>query len=216
MGNPFIIAEDNALKTLVQGMLVSDQKNATRPVKVWFGFPDVEIRDQDFPFATIDLIDIMPANDRQHQGTVVDTDYRGTTAPSAGNLYTYDYPVAYDLIYQVATFARHPRHDRAIMFQMLNKFPSKYGKLPVPNELGTETSYRSMFLDGFTKRDVVEGETGNRRTLRNVFTIRVVSEMTPAQAIAATPSVDTILINTTTTNIPSNYQPLNNTSYTAI
>lgn len=213
MGNPFIIAEDTALKTLVQGMTVSDQKNANRTVKVWFGFPDVEIRDQDFPFATIDLIDIIPANDRQHQGTLVDTDYRGTIAPTAGNLYTYDYPVAYDLIYQIATFSRHPRHDRAIMFQMLNKFPSKYGKLPVPNELGTETSYRSMFLDGYTKRDVVEGETGNRRTLRNVFTVRVVSEMTPAQAIAATPKVDTVLINTTTTNIPSDYYPLNNTAY---
>jgi hypothetical protein len=215
MGNPFIIAEDTALKTLVQGMVVSDQKNASRPVKVWFGFPDVEIRDQDFPFATIDLIDIMPANDRQHQGTLIDTDYRGTRAPVSGELYSYDYPVAYDLIYQIATFARHPRHDRSIMFQMLNKFPSKYGKLPIPNELGTETSYRSMFLDGFVKRDAVDGETGNRRTLRNVFTVRVISEMTPAQVQLATLQVETVHINTTTANIPSNYQPLNNTVYPA-
>lgn len=213
MGDPFVIAEDYALKTYTQGMTVSDQKNANRLVKVWFGFPDVEIRDQDFPFVTIDLLDILPGIGRQHQGTMVDNDYRGTLAPQAGVVYSYDYPVAYDLVYQITTYARNPRHDRAIIFQMMNKFPSRYGRLPVPNELGTETSYRTMMLDGYAKRDAVDGETGNRRNLMNVFTVRVVSEMTPRQALAATPQVDTVNINTTTTNIPSGFQPLNNTVY---
>ena len=62
MGNPFIIAEDLALKTLLSGITVSDDSNASRPVKAWFGYPDVEVRDQTFPFITIDLIDIMPGN----------------------------------------------------------------------------------------------------------------------------------------------------------
>lgn len=209
----FLLAEDEALKTFTQGMTVVDQKNASRQVKVWFGFPDVEIRDQDFPFVTIDLIDILPTQDRQHQGTLVDNDYMGTIAPVTGLDYSYDYPIAYDLVYQLSTFSRHPRHDRAIIYQMLNKFPSKYGKLPVPNALGTETSYRSMFLDGFTKRDAVQGETGNRRTLRNVFTVRVISEMTPQQVLTATKQVETVNINTTTTDIPSQFYPLNNTVY---
>lgn len=213
MGNNFIIAEDLALKTLVQGMVVSDQKNAARPVKVWFGLPDVEIRDQDFPYATIDLLDILPGMGRQHQGVVYDSDYQGTITESEGFSYSYDYPVAYDLIYQIACYSRHPRHDRSIMYQMLNKFPLRYGKLAVPNQLGTETSYRSMFLDGFTKRDAVQGETGNRRTLVNVFTVRVISEMSPSQVLAAIPQVDTVNVNTTTTNIPSGFEILNNTVY---
>ena len=213
MTNPFLIAEDLALKSLVQGMTVSDQKSASRQVKVWFGFPDVEIRDQDFPFVTIDLIDILPGTGRQHQGRLNDADYRGTVTPVTGQSYSYDYPVAYDLVYQLASFARNPRHDRAIIYQMLNKFPLRYGKLPVPNELGTETAYRSMFLDGYVKRDEVQGETGNRRTLRNIFTVRVISEMTPSQAIVATQRVDEVHINTTTTNIPSGFEPVNNTVY---
>jgi len=208
VSNPFIIAEDLALKTHVTGLTVSDEKNAARVVKVWFGYPDVEVRSQDFPFITIDLVDVVPANDRQHQGTITDNDYLGTIAPVNKKTFTYEMPVAYDLVYQVTTYARHPRHDRAIMFQLANKFPSKYGKLAVPNFLGTETGYRSMFLDGFVKRDAVDGETGNRRTLRNVYMVRVISEMTPTQAASAVWQVDTVLINTTTTNIPSGYEPV--------
>jgi hypothetical protein len=207
MGNPFVVAEDLALKTLLSGITVSDDSNATRPVKVWFGYPDIEIRDQNFPFITIDLIDILQAQERQISGNLVDNDYQGTITPQSGFGYNYNIPVAYDLIYQVTSYARHPRHDRALIYQLLNKFPSKYGYLIVPNQLGTETSSRSMFLDGFVKRDAVKSETGERRLLRNVLTVRVVSQMTPAQ-VSATPLVDEIAINTTTSSIPSRLTPL--------
>ena len=137
-----------------------------------------------FRSVTIDLIDIVPGNDRQTYGYMRDTDYRGTIAPVAGYEYTYLTPVAYDLVYQVTSYSRHPRHDRALIFQLMNKFPSKYGHLIVPNQLGTEDSSRSMFLDGFVKRDAVDSETGNRRLLRNILSLRVISEMTPEQASA--------------------------------
>ena len=208
MGNPFIIAEDLALKTLISGITVSDDSNASRPVKTWFGYPDVEVRDQTFPFITIDLIDIMPGNERQTYGYIVDNDNQGTQTPVSGYSYTYITPVAYDLVYQVTSYSRHPRHDRALMYQLLNKFPSKYGYLIVPNQLGTENSSRSMFLDGFVKRDAVEGETGNRRLLRNVLSIRVMSEMTPAQVVTATKNVQYVDINATTSYIPSGMLPL--------
>lgn len=205
MGNPFIIAEDAALKTHLAGMTVSDEKNAARQVKVWFGYPDVEVRAQEFPFITIDLIDINPANDRQNSGVMYDIDYNGTVAPTTGRLYKYDIPVAYDLVYQVTSYARHPRHDRALMMQLLTKFPSKFGKLAVPNQLGTETGYRSMFLDGFVKRDAVDSETGNRRLLRNALSVRVVSEMTPTLAASAIKATETVFLDKNPTP-PSGYQ----------
>jgi hypothetical protein len=192
MGNPFIIAEDLALKTLCQGMIVQDDASTPRQVKAWFGYPDVEVRDQIFPFVTIDLIDIVPANTRQSSGIEYDSDQQGTQTPISGKSYSYTTPVAYDLTYQVTSYARHPRHDRAIMYQLLNKFPSKYGKLAVPNQLGTETAYRSMFLDGFVKRDTADSETGNRRLLRNALTVRIASEMSPSIALQATPDVKTV------------------------
>jgi hypothetical protein len=146
----------------------------------------------------------MPANDRQTSGFTYDSDYNGTVAVNSDGAYGYEIPIAYDLIYQITSYARHPRHDRAIMFQLLNKFPSKFGKLPVPNQLGTEIGYRSMFLDGFVKRDAVEGETGNRRLLRNVLSVRVISEMSPELALSRTPYVEEVSLDTTSTP-PSGY-----------
>ena len=206
MGNPFIVAEDLALKTLCQGMNVSDEAQTPRLVKVWFGYPDLEVRDQAFPFITIDLIDIIPANNRQTSGVMYDGDYQGTIAPTGDNSYSYDVPIAYDLVYQVTSYARHPRHDRALMVQLLNKFPSKFGKLAVPNQLGTETAYRSMFLDGFVKRDTADSETGNRRLLRNTLTVRVVSEMSPQVASQLIPAVETVVLDTISYTLTGNYE----------
>jgi len=207
VGNGFIVAEDLALKTLLSGITVSDDANSSRPVKVWFGYPDIEIRDQSFPFITIDLIDILQAQERQTSGYLIDSDYQGTIPEQSGFGYSYKIPTAYDLVYQITSYSRNPRHDRAIIYQLLNKFPSKYGYLTVPNTLGTESSVRSMFLDGFVKRDAVQSETGNRRLLRNVLSVRVVSEMTPEQ-VAATPLVEFVEVNATTSSIPSHLIPV--------
>jgi len=206
---PFVLAEDAALKTHLNGITVSDDKSNSRPVKVWYGFPDVEVRDQSFPYITIDLIDILPANERQTYGFITDTDNLGTVTPDANYVYTNQIPVAYDLIYQITSFSRHPRHDRSIIYQLMTKFPSKYSRLKVYTPDGTGFTIRSMFVDGFVKRDTVEGETGNRRLLRNVYTVRVVSQMTPDVANAvATKLVSTVQVNNTTSSIPSGITPV--------
>ena len=202
----FILAEDTALKELLKGMTVSDNTSPTRPVEVYYSIPDVEVRQQAYPYVTIDLVDIRPANDRQHAGYLQDDDFMGTTPPVEGTSYKYYMPVAYDLVYQVSTWSRHPRHDRSIMTQVLRyRFPSKYGKLAVADDLGNVVN-RSMFLDEFTKMNVVED---GRRLFRNVFTVRVVSEMTPAQADFVTSGiVERVNINTITTDIPSSFYPV--------
>ena len=206
---PFVLAEDAALKTHLNGITVSDDKSNNRPVKVWYGFPDVEVRDQSFPYITIDLIDILPANERQTYGFITDTDNLGTVTPDPNYVYTNQIPVAYDLIYQITSFSRHPRHDRSIIYQLMTKFPSKYSRLKVYTPDGTGFTIRSMFVDGFVKRDTVEGETGNRRLLRNVYTVRVVSQMTPDVANAvATKLVSTVQVNNTTSSIPSGITPV--------
>jgi len=199
----FLYAEDKALKTLLQGIYVQDTKDSTRPVKVWFGYPDVELKAQEYPYMVIDLFDIQPANDRQASGFWIDNTNRGTQAPASNGRYTYYAPVLYDLYYQVSTFARHPRHDRTIIFEMLNrKIPGKFGHLIIPQANGNGFVARHMFLEGFVKRDSVED---GRRLLRNVFSIRVVSEMTPYQPSTPTPQVQTANI-LTTGNPPSGFE----------
>lgn len=199
----FLYAEDKALKTHLQGIYVQDTKDSTRPVKVWFGYPDVELKAQEYPYMVIDLFDIQPANDRQASGFWIDNTNRGTQQPATNSRYTYYAPVVYDLYYQVSTYARHPRHDRTIIFEMLNrKIPGKFGHLIVPQANGNGVVARHMFLEGFVKRDSIED---GRRLLRNVFSIRVVSEMTPYQPSVPTPQIQSANI-LETGNPPSGFE----------
>jgi len=69
--------------------------------------PDIEVRTQTYPFATIDLTDIRQAKDRQMSGMVYDNDKAGAVLPEAGVIYSYEYPVTYDLYYQITTYSRH-------------------------------------------------------------------------------------------------------------
>lgn len=195
----FITSEDEALKALLRGIVVADEKNGTREVEVWFTKPDVESRSQSYPFITVELLDFTWASYRQASGLIVDSDAQGTITPTADSAYTYETPVAWDLVYQVTTYARHPRHDRAIMAHLLNKvFPAKRGYLAIENDLGTETGYRHLFLEEFTKRDAVED---GRRLYRNVFTVIVSSEGT-ADLKGPTPEVQEVFLNSETTHIP--------------
>ncbi|CAB4128229.1 hypothetical protein UFOVP225_15 [uncultured Caudovirales phage] len=199
----FIFSEDEALKNILKGIIVSDEKNYNREVGVWFANPDIEQRAQSYPYITVELIDTVWANYRQASGLFVDNDAQGTVAPVDGILYTYELPVAWDLTYQITTYARHPRHDRAILAHLLNRvFPAKRGYLPVTNDLGTETGYRHLFLDEYTKRDTIED---GRRLYRNVFTLTVTSEGAALLPTTA-PEVTDVLINTTTQDIPPELQ----------
>jgi len=201
----FIISEDEGLKAALRGIIVADEKNANREVGVWYANPDVESTTQSYPYLTIELIDTAWASDRQTSGFLVDTDAQGTIAPEDGVVYTYEVPVTWDLTYQVTSYARHPRHDRAIMAHILNKvFPGKRGYLAIQNDLGTETGYRHAFLEEFTKRDTIED---NRRLYRNVFTVTVTSEGTADSPVSGV-FADTVVINSTISNIPDGIQPI--------
>jgi len=203
----FILSEDLALKTLLTGITVADEKNSSRPVGVWFAYPDVESRNQSYPFITIELLDFAPATDRQTSGLFVDNDLQGTIAPTSGTAYTYEIPVPWNLVYQLTTYSRHPRHDRTIIAYLLNNiFVAKRGYLAVPNDLNTETAYRHLTLDEFVKRDTIED---NRRLYRNVFTVTVTSEGTAATYSVTNPAITSVKINTkTTADIPSGQQPV--------
>jgi hypothetical protein len=184
----FIITEDEALKDLLKGMTVSDNKESTRSVGVWFGQPDPEIRQQQFPFVTIDLIDVRPAPERMMSAQQVSPWYFAPESfvDDAENVYdswsTY-MPIPVDLDYQVTIFSRQPRHDRQIMSQIFqNRLPFKFGSLVCKEKLVEEVDSQELWdatvrrLDvlGVRKRDTVES---GKRLFMNAITVRVSSEM---------------------------------------
>lgn len=198
----FLLAEDEALRNSLRGIYVVDEKNQAREVGVWFATPDVESRQQVYPYMTIELLDVDWARYRQQSGRWVDNDRQGTVQPAPQVVHAYDMPVAWDVSYQITSYARHPRHDRQIITYLLsNKFIAQRGFLKVKNDLGTEESWRHLTLDGFVKRDMVED---GRRLFRNVFTIRLTSESVSGDG-QGVPEVRDILINNDPTYIQDDF-----------
>ena len=166
---PVIINEDNALKTLLSGLTVSDAGNAARPVGVWFGQPDAQIRQQSYPYITIDLIGISEAQERVHAG-LVELNYVPEGVDPDKD-YIVQYPIPVDLMYQVTTYARQPRHDRQIMAQLFGptRLPLRFGMIAIPED-GTA---RRLDMLRFSKRDTTEQD---KRLFCNVYTIQISSE----------------------------------------
>jgi hypothetical protein len=165
----FLLSEDKSLREKLQGMTVQDQRatgdGKPRSVGVWFGQPDQEIRDQSYPYITIDMIDVQRDQSREMRG-LVSPDY----LEGSGSDTIIDMPIPVTIDYQVTSYARHPRHDREIITQLLHtKFPIRFGYL----ELDDGTRRRLDVMD-VSKRDVTEQA---KRLFVNAITVRVSSEV---------------------------------------
>jgi hypothetical protein len=173
----FLLSEDKALRERLQGMTVTDQKadeeGVSRPVGVWFGQPDQEIRAQTYPYITIDMIDVNRDNLREMRGKTNAAYLQGDLDLEENEAFEIDLPIPVNVDYQITTYSRHPRHDRAIMSQLLGlKLPIRFGTL----ELDDNTVRRLDVLD-ITKRDVTEQ---SKRLFINAITVRVSSEISQA------------------------------------
>jgi hypothetical protein len=180
----FLLSEDKALRDLLTGMTVTDQKadggtGATRSVGVWFGQPDQEIRSQSYPYITIDMVDIAEDFMRSMRGKVKPAYYADPTTIGESTEYDpdlhdwdMDYPIPVNIDYQITTYARQPRHDRELLAQVLfTKTPLRFGVLE-PND---NTVRRLDVLD-VAKRDITES---GKRLFVNAITVRVSSEIAP-------------------------------------
>jgi len=195
---PFLLNEDKALKSLMQSITVSDAKNSARAVGVWFGQPDVEIRDQSYPYVTLDLIDISEDPSRVHRG-VVTMPYTPEGLDSSVKHQT-EFPIPVNIDYQVTSYARQPLHDRQIISNILNtKLPFRFGTLEIPED----NTLRRVELLGYAKRDRTEQ---GKRLFVNMFTIRVSAELFPSAIIALDKPVSAVNIGTTV-SLNSNVTP---------
>lgn len=182
---PFILNEDKAIKLMLTGVTVSDSGNPTRPVGVWFGQPDLEIRAQSYPYMTIDFLGYNEDFSRSHRGEIQMPYF--PEGANTSNQYTTEFPIPVYLDYQITTWARQPRHDRQIMAEMATgqRIPLRYGLLVVPED---KTVRRVDFL-GFAKKDTTD-ENG-KRLFSNAYTIRVSAEILPVVLSQIVPVTET-------------------------
>ena len=185
----FLLSEDEALRNLLLDMTVTDQKSASTPgsprkVKVYFGQPDQELRDQTYPYITIDMIDIAEETSRAMRGYAKPSYLPAPTTQTQDvnydpTLHDWDihWPIPVQIDYQVTTYSRQPRHDREILAQILyTKMPMRFGILAVDNNDAQGTLRRLDLLD-ISKRDITEQ---GKRLFVNAFTVRVSSEIAPS------------------------------------
>lgn len=186
----FILNEDKALKTWLSGITVADAKNAERPVGVWFGQPDLEIREQSFPYLTLDLINIAVDVSRRHSGILEEEVTTIVDEEPVETAYEYEYPIPVSLMYQISSYSRNPRHDRQIINQVLNdKIKMRYGFLYIEED----NTARRLDLLNFVKRDIVED---NKRLFINNFSVIVTSEV-PVSTLKELRAVTDVNIDTT-------------------
>lgn len=180
----FVLAEDAAVKRKFEGMQVSYPQ--PRNVGVWFRWPNKEIRDVTWPFIAIDLVDIVKASHREHQGSPFslmrsdgpyepygyDADEQlidGGWVPVAE-----EWPTPYDLFYTITVACRDPRHERELLTKMLgqkNLAPHRWGFLEIPED-NTTRRFETVSVNDMTGRN-----SANDIEYRRVYTIRVESEL---------------------------------------
>lgn len=189
----FLFAEEGALRDWLKGCIVSDGSSGNRPVGVWFGQPDPEIRKQGYPYITIDLVGITEANERL-MTRYGDLDLPGEvgTSQTEGKG---DYPTPIDLTYQISTWTRQPRHDRQVISQLMHRqLQFRFSQLSIV----VDGTVRRLVVVGFAKRDTVEGD---KRLFRNIWTITLSSEIFRA-ALDEIYRVQSVNINSSAVPLP--------------
>lgn len=179
----FLLAEDKALRQLLEGMTVQDQRAdgdmVDRQVGIWYGQPDQEIRAQVYPYITINMIDVIKDSERETRGLIA-PDYLSPDSISNNQGWEIHTPIPVSIDYQITVYARHPRHDRQIMSQLLHeRLPFRFGTLTVEtgnvdvDNIPVKT-YRRLDVINVSKRDTTESA---KRLFVNAITVRVSSEI---------------------------------------
>lgn len=197
----FLLAEDSALKARLSNITVTDDRNASRPVSVFFRYPESE-KEKKYPFITIEMVGLSHAKSRQHSEhslyysspladhprSMSDPSYIGYSpseldgdgmeALLGGNVNSFlrvEAPIPVDLMYQVSTYTRSALHDRQITAQLLkNVIPFRSNYLIVE----ADQTVRRLDLLGWTQADLLDMEAGYRkRTFRKVYTLMINAEI---------------------------------------
>ena len=195
MKTGFLLAEDEAIKLRFSNITVSDDRDGSRDVQVFFRYPEGET-ERKYPFITIELIDIMHAKNRQHSEVTLNTHSAGhpnnlsywpsTSSASAPNLsgadlYSTTEFTPVDLLYQVSTFTRSALHDRQLASQMLTTVvPFRYGSILI----GADGTSRRLDLLDWTTADLLDPEAGYRkRIFRKIYTLQMNAELTTSALV---------------------------------
>lgn len=199
MKTGFLLAEDEAIKARFSNLFVTDDRNAQRPVKVFFRYPEGET-ERDYPFITVELIDVLHATERQlsDQGIYIDTTGSGlftdhpafveywpsesasvsgsATMSGEPSFLKADEFIPVDLLYQVSIYTRSALHDRQLTSGIIRKVaPFRWNSI----DIQADGTVRRFDMLDWTNADLLDMESGYRkRIFRKVLTLKMSAEIT--------------------------------------
>lgn len=201
----FLLAEDAAVKARFSNITVSDDRNNSRPVSVFFRYPEGET-EKHYPFITVELVDLAHNKSLQlsetsyyYDGTSKSTiDYYPSESTSSdmsallpdGGVLKVDSFVPVTLVYQISTYTRSALHDRQLTSKLLRRVtPFRRGFIEIPED-GT---IRRFDLMGWTSADLLDQEAGyKKRIFRKVYTLQMNAEI-PTSDINTIKKVTTVV-----------------------
>ena len=218
----FLLAEDEAVKNILSNLTVTDDRNNSRSIDVFFRYPESET-ERSYPFITIEHIDIIHARNRQHSESDIffrtgagnvpaipaNSANRMDYWPSVSSTFSfkteknnYGYleaneHVPVDLLYQISTFTRTALHDRQLTAKMLTEvFPWRRGFI----DIGADNTIRRLDLLDWTTADLLDPEAGYRkRIFRKVYTVQMTAEI-PSSRIVGRHAVEQVVGNAEVVN----------------
>jgi hypothetical protein len=164
--------EDQGLKTLLQGLYVSDLNapEETRPVPVWFHNPEREERRITYPNIVINFTGERVAHEREHRG-YVQVGYRYLqNIPFGDPPPTIEYPIPMDFDYTVTASARNNQHISQISGHLvMSKLHPRFAQMTCPG--GT---VRRITILGVSRTNSLEAD---KRLFRQIYQIRISTEV---------------------------------------
>lgn len=195
---PYI--ESEALKKHLSGVKVTATTYpAGRDVPVIFVGPDFELRSASYPGIYLSYAGMRRASEREHRGPAklqyappgfptdvqvpVDLEdkdnpatepWSNTFDPAKSPYKTWDYPIPYDLDFNVTVVTRNYQQMFEIIAQLdeAERIPARFGGLKVPED-GT---IRTLELLGGPDTSWLKDEDG-KRLLQSIYTVRVAAEI---------------------------------------
>lgn len=186
---PWILNEDGALKSKLTGLSVS-QEGTTLPVGVRFTVPEDEYADFTYPLITLTHASIERDPEREIRGYVQMSALPEGMDPALGPYFA-DYPVPYNIDYQIVLYTRLIEH-RTVLVATLATFdylPERFGYLQVPED---DTVRRLDLLGG---PELNSGrDSNNKRLFTATYRVRVSTELFLLGLPTTFPDVQTVSV----------------------
>jgi hypothetical protein len=184
---PWLFNEDAALKAKLQGLTVADANAPVsgRPVPVRFRFPETEVANISYPMVVIEHAGLERDAEREHRAGLTPLGYSPEGSPELATTdvtkmpyWVQDYPIPYNMDYQVVVYARKANHIMQLTGALaaMDRLPHRFGYLEIPED---GTIRRIDLIGGPDPTDTLDQD--GKRLFRRTYLIRVSSELLQSQ-----------------------------------